>query len=240
MATRTWEFQDDQLRKYVVTFDHGRWSRWQTVTANGVVASRVQRGLDATGVHRFTFDGHSGELGVRMRGLGYDYDLDVDGQRVEPRGTRLTAGGAMPTTAPLSSAPTTHFPSAVTWLYWIAGATLVNAALYHGGSGVAFPVGALFGFFLEGFANALGLPLGWLGHVLVAGLFFWIARRVRAGSSRALKIGIVLYSLDSVLDTLIEFDAILVALRVLAVWSLVRALRTAPRIASSPPVATTS
>ena len=224
-----WEFQDDLLRRHVVTFEHGRWSRWQTVTVDGAVVIHVRRGLDATGMHQFTFAGHAGIVIVKQVRLGYRYELYVDGQSVAPQGTRLTPvdASSSPRAAAVASASTTRprYSSALSWLYWIAGASLVNGFLYHSGSSVVFPVGAMFGFIIEGLVMAFGAPFGWIGHPVVALGFYLIARRVRAGSSRALKLGIALYALDSVFDTLIAFDALLVGLRVLALWGMIASLR---------------
>ncbi len=229
MPARTWQFQDEDLFKHVVTLEHGRWSRWQTVTVDGAVVSRVRRGLDARGSHHFKIGAHVCHVVVRSKALGYEYDLYVDGAAVAERGARLVSPAQAPTSIPAPApAPAPRFRSALSWLYWISGATLVNGALYHAGSTVMFPVGATFGFIIEGIANAFDAPFGWIGHPLIALGFWLITRRVRGGSGTALKLGIVLYALDSLLDMLVAFDAILVGLRVLALWSMVGALRTAP------------
>jgi hypothetical protein len=236
MPARTWQFQDEDLFKHVVTFDDRRWSRWQTLTVDGIVVARVRRGLDARGSHQFNIGAHVGNVVVRNRGLGYQFDLYVDGLLIADSGARLMSPAQAATLIPApAAAPAPRFRSAVSWLYWISGATLVNAVLYHAGSSVMFPVGATLGFIIEGVADALDAPFGWIGHPLIALGFWFITRRVRGGSSAALKLGIVLYALDSVLDVLIAFDAILVGLRVLALWSMIGALRTAPSVPTPAP-----
>ncbi len=229
MPAQTWQFQDENLFRHVVTFDHGRWSRWQTLTVDGVVLAHNRRGLDARGSYPFTIGAHAGQVVVRSKGLGYEYDLSVDGGPIAQSGARLVSPVEASARVPaVTAAPAPRFRSALSWLYWISGATLVNGVLYHAGSSVLFPVGASFGFLIEGIVTAFDAPFGWIGHPLVALGFWLITRRVRAGSSAALKLGVVLYALDSVLDTLIAFDAILVGLRLLALWSMIGALRTAP------------
>jgi hypothetical protein len=229
MSTRTWQFQDESLFRHVVTFEHGRWSRWQDLTVDGVVVAHVRRGLDARGSHLFNIGAHVGHVVVRSRGFGYEYDLIVDGSLIAQSGARLVSPVEAAARMPAATAtPPPRFRSALSWLYWISGATLVNGVLYHAGSGVMFPVGATFGFIVEGIVSAFDAPFGWIGHPLVALGFWFIARRVRGGSSAALKTGIVLYALDSVLDVLIAFDPILVGLRVLALWGMIGALRSAP------------
>jgi FAIM1 (Fas apoptotic inhibitory molecule) protein len=229
MPTRTWRFQDEDLFKHVVTFDHGRWIRWQTVTADGVVVARVRRGLDARGSHHFTIRSHVCDVVVRSKALGYEYELQVDGRPIPENGAQLVSRVEAPLpVASVTAAPAPRYQSALSWLYWISGATLVNAVLYHAGSSVMFPVGATLGFLSEGVVLALGEPFGWIAHPLIALGFWLIARRVRAGSSGALKLAIVLYGIDTALDVLVIFDPILVGLRALALWSMIRVLRTAP------------
>jgi len=229
MSTRTWQFQDENLLRHVVTFDDARWSRWQTLTVDGVVAAHVRRGLDARASHQFKIGAHVGHLRVWSKGIGYQYDLEVDGTPVAQTGTRLVSPTeATPPVAAATAAPAPRFRPALSWLYWITGATLVNAVLYHAGSSIIFPVGATFGFIIEGIVDAFDAPFGWIGHPIVALGFWLITQRVRGGSSAALKLAIVLYSLDTALDALIAFDAILVGLRALALWSMIGALRTAP------------
>lgn len=234
MATRSWEFRDDLGHRHLVTFDHGRLSRWQTVTLDGTEVVRVRRWLDARGTHAFTVDGRPAQVRVSMDGVGYSYDLVIDGQHVAEAGTTLApAGTSSVTTAATQDAWLAEQQgrrgsrSGSSWLYWIAAATLVNAVLYHVGVDLVFPIGVLFGFFLEGVFSDLGPAAGVLAQLLVASAFFVIAQRARAGSPRALMTGLILYTLDAVIAAFILLDLLFVILHIVAITGLFRAWNTA-------------
>jgi len=205
----TWEFRDADLRRHVVTFEHNRWSGWQTLTVDVREVAHERKAWEMGGDRAFDLDGHPAVLRIVKRGWEQTYTLLVDGQIVQERGTTLARPGEEPAVNPQAMDAFVRdlevrrqIANGSGWLYWIAGASLVNAVLYHSGSSLGFPIGAVSGFLIEGIADGLQLPaLALIGHLSVAGGFWLAGRRARRGSAVAFIVGGVLY----LCDTLIVF-----------------------------------
>ncbi len=241
MATRTWDFRDDQLRKYVVTFEHNRWSGWQTLTLNGKQLVHLRRRWQGNGEHSFEFDGHTGSVRIHSSGASYSYSLHVDGQHVAEQGTTLAAPGTTPNEEAMRQqiqremGIRRRIGNGAGWFYWISGTSLVNAIAYNAGIDLGFPIAAISGFLLSGFAIALGVPIvGWVGHLGVAGTFWYIARRAGAGSHRAFVVGAVLYGLDTLVVVTIADSWLFAVFHALALYGIFGGWRATKDLARVP------
>lgn len=228
---RTWEFLDADLRKHVVTFEHRRWSGWQTLTVDGNELVHERKRLEEGSERPFDFHGHHGVLRITRSGFAYDYALLVDRQRVAPHGTTLSTVDELSSAMPVRLGDTElerRVQAGGSWFYWIAGTTLLNVILYNTGSSIGFPIGMLFGFFLEGIAKGLGLPTaGWIGHLGIATGLWLVGRRARRGSDVAFLVGGIAYLGDTLFTFALIQDVLSVAFHALGLWGIYRGWRAA-------------
>ncbi len=111
------------------------------------------------------------------------------------------------------------------WFYWIAGLSLLNAALFAVGSSWGFAIGTAIGFYLQGIFMALFEPgLSWFAHPPVVLLFAWFGREALRGKRWAFVAGGLLYGLDAML-VLLDADWLSLPVHAFAVVAIVNGLR---------------
>lgn len=258
MGRRTWEFRDEDLRRYVVELEHGYWSGRRVVRVNGRETLRAGKLFNSGGEQHFAFDGHDFRVRIANTGLAYSYDLAVDGQTVAAQGTivrRADAAGTrlppadhaaarpeVPASPPSAqSALQARRDSGARWFYWIAGLSLLNAVLYAIGSTWGFAVGTAIGFLLEGIAAALiNESVAWLAHVPLVALFAWFGRQALRGHGWSFLVGGALYALDAALILVLVQDWLSLAVHGFGLFAIAngwRAQRELRRIDAAPSAA---
>jgi hypothetical protein len=239
----TWDFRDADLRRHVVTFEHHRWTGWQVLTVDGREIARERKRWESGSQRTFAFDGHDATLRIVKRGYSYEYLLMVDGQLVQSVGTTLAHPGDVAAASGQAMADFARdletqrrIANGGGWFYWIAGASLVNAILYHTGSSLGFPIGAVFGFLVEGIATELDTPLlAWIGHAAVVGAFWVVGQRARRGSNSAFVVGGLLYLLDTLIVLALIQDVLFVGFHALGLWGIYNGRRALTRSRAAVP-----
>lgn len=263
MATKRWEFRDEDLSRSTVELEHGFWSGKRVITANGreVFRGRKIVGFDMGSQHGFDVGGHAALLRIRTHGMTYAYDLYVDGIAIAPRGTTIPRPGPATASArTISSPPVTllpDLPPATTaagtrsaleqrvrnggrWFYWIAGLSAVNFVVFALGSGTGFALGTAIDHFLAGILEELADPsVAWIAHVSVIAFFAFLGLRATGGAQWAFIVGGVLYTLDGLFFLLVR-DWIGIVVHVVALFAIVSGAVALRQLHSAPPSVTDS
>src|SRR5881398_2754479 len=86
MATKRWDFRDEDLRRYSVEIEHRVLSGDRRIIVNGREVFHGGKFFDTAGDHAFDIDGHSARVRIGSNGFGYTYNLVVDGLAIPPEG----------------------------------------------------------------------------------------------------------------------------------------------------------
>ena len=136
--------------------------------------------------------------------------------------------------------------SGARWFWWIAGLSLVNSAIMHGGGQTSFVIGLGFTLVADAVFQALK-PIAFLIDAVAIGFFFGIGWFAGKGRVWAFITGIVFYVLDAGIYLYFQ-DWMPLAFHAFALFYIIRATtqlradlavaRTAPPAAVTPPPAT--
>jgi hypothetical protein len=257
MTTKRWDFRDEDLRRYSVDLEHGFWSGKRLITLNGreVFRGKKMFGFDPGSEHGFEIDGHAALLRIRSRGVGYAYELYVDGIAIAPQGTTI-ARPAPGTATPPMAPPDTNLPiPGVTTFntrpaleqrvrnggrcfYWIAGLSAVNFAFFFMGSDTGFALGTTIDWILQGIIEELADPsMSWMGHVAVIALFVFLGVRATAGAQWAFIVGGLIYAVDGLILLLVG-DWIGIVVHGIALFAIVSAIVSLRKLRATPPATT--
>lgn len=264
MATKRWDFRDEDLRRYSVEVLHSALSGDRRILVNGREVFRGGKFFDTGSEHAFDVDGHSARLRIGSNGFGYTYQLVIDGLTIPTEGATIprpqksapvalapaTPATAEPVRVPLAQAADRATLARVAlvkrvenggrWFYWIAGLSAVNFVFFALGSGTGFALGTAIDWFLQGIVEELADPsLAWIAHVVVIGFFAFLGVRATAGAQWAFIVGGLVYALDALLFVLVG-DWIGIVVHAIALFAIVsgtiavRQLRTSPATALTP------
>jgi hypothetical protein len=249
MTAKRWDFQDEDLRPYIVEVEHNVLSGDRRIIVNGREIFRGGKFSDTGGAHAFDVDGHSARLHIGSNGFTYAYHLIVGGLTIPPEGAtiprapRAAQTEAVPTVRPMSVAMTRPVLAALAkgpdatalkrvalvnrvrnggrWFYWIAGLSAVNFVIFVMGSDTGFALGTAIDWFLQGILEELADPsLGWLAHVVVIAFFVFLGTRATAGSQWAFVLGGLVYTLDGLIFLLVG-DLLGIAVHAFALFAIV-------------------
>jgi FAIM1 (Fas apoptotic inhibitory molecule) protein len=256
MTTKRWDFRDEDLRRYTVELEHGFWSGKRVITVNGreVVREKKMFGFDPGSEHGFEIDGHAALLRIRSQGVGYAYELYVDGNATAPQGTTITRPA--PGTATPMAPPDTALPipgmtmvnarpeleqrvrNGGRWFYWIAGLSAVNFVFFFMGSSTGFALGTTIDWILQGIIEELADPsMSWIGHVAVIALFVFLGTRATAGAQWAFIVGGLVYAVDGLILLLVG-DWIGIVVHGIALFAIVSAIVSLRKLRAIPPATT--
>lgn len=126
--------------------------------------------------------------------------------------------------------------SGARWFWWIAGLSLVNSVLMHGGSDTSFVIGLGFTLIADSLFQELKIVAFVIDALAIGGIFGlgWFAGK---GHTWAFIVGIVLYSLDALIYVPLQ-AWMSVGFHIFALVFIVKgmlALRTALKAAAEPP-----
>jgi hypothetical protein len=262
MTTKRWDFRDEDLRRYAVEVEHAVLSGDRRIVVNGREVFHGGKFFDTGSEHAFDDEGHSARLRIGSNGLGYTYNLVVDGLTIPPEGATIPppprtaqvdlpaayaperAVAAQPVIAALAHAPD---PAALAraglvqrvrnggrWFYWIAGLSAVNFVFFAVGSDTGFALGTAIDWFLQALVEDLADPsMAWIAHVAVIGLFAFLGVRATAGAQWAFIVGGVLYTLDGLLFLHVG-DWLGIAVHAFALFAIVSAAISLRQLRSTP------
>jgi hypothetical protein len=253
MATKRWDFRDEDLRRYSVELEHSVVSGDRRIIVNGREVFHGGKFFDTGSEHPFDVEGHSGRLRIGSNGFGFTYNLTVDGLTIPPEGATIPrparaaaapvdvapvaaadrAEAAQPMVAALAQAP---HPSTLArvelvkrvenggrWFYWIAALSAINFALFALGTEFGFALGTLFDWFLDGMLQELAPAFSWISHVATIAFFAFLGLRATAGATWAFVVGGLVYALDTVIFLLVG-DWIGIVIHAFALFAIVNAL----------------
>jgi hypothetical protein len=89
MATKRWDFRDEDLRRYSVELEHAVLSGDRRIIVNGREVFRGGKFFDTGSEHTFDIEGHTARLRIGSNGFGYTYGLFVDGLAIPPEGATI-------------------------------------------------------------------------------------------------------------------------------------------------------
>ena len=89
MATKRWDFRDDDLRRYSVEIEHAVLSGSRRIVVNGREIYRGGKFGDTNAAHDFDLEGHNASLRIGTNGFGYTYRLIVDGLELPTEGATI-------------------------------------------------------------------------------------------------------------------------------------------------------
>lgn len=87
MAKKNWTLQLEDGR-HTVELDHGALSGKRRISLDGQVVEESQKTIDIGSQHTFSLDSHECTVVIRTNGLGFSYDLLLDGLPLEKRSAR--------------------------------------------------------------------------------------------------------------------------------------------------------
>jgi len=266
MATKRWDFRDEDLRRYSVELEHAVLSGDRRIIVNGREVFRGGKFFDTSGEHAFDVDGHSARLRIGSNGFAYTYHLVVDGLAIPPEGATIPRPArpapvdVVPATGPdrvpaehpviaaLAQAPDQTALARVAlvkrvqnggrWFYWIACLSAVNFVLFALGNSIGFALGTAIDWFLQGMLEELADPsLAWIAHVVVIAFFAFVGIRATAGAQWAFIVGGLVYTLDGLIFLLVG-DWLGIAVHAFALFAIVSATISLRQLRSTPPTPT--
>ncbi len=268
MATKRWDFRDEDLRRYSVELEHAVLSGDRRIIVNGREVFRGGKFFDTGSEHTFDIEGHTARLRIGSNGFGYTYHLVVDGLAMPPEGATIPrpprtasvevapaiapdrAAAAQPVLAALAQAPdptmlaraglVQRVQNGGRWFYWIAGLSAVNFVLFALGSESGFALGTAIDWFIDGVLQELVPAFTWAAHVGTIGFFAYLGLRATAGATWAFVVGGLVYALDAAMF-LIAGDWIGIVIHAVALFAIVNALlavRQLGRVSLTPTPAT--
>ena len=262
MATKRWDFRDEDFRRYSVELEHAVLSGDRRIIVNGREVFHGGKFFDTGSEHAFDVDGHSARLRIGSNGFGYTYHLVVDGLVIPPEGAtiprppRPAAVDVAPAAAPdrvaaeppvlaaLARGPDQAAVARVAlvqrvrnggrWFYLIAGLSAVNFVFFVLGSSTGFALGTAIDWFLQGILEELADPsLAWVAHVVVVAFFAFLGVRATAGAQWAFIVGGLVYALDGLIFLLVR-DWLGIAVHAFALFAIVRATISLRRLRGTP------
>jgi len=254
MATKRWDFRDEDLRRYSVEIEHRVLSGDRRIIVNGREVFHGGKFFDTAGDHAFDIDGHSARVRIGSNGFGYTYNLVVDGLAIPPEGATIPrpprsavvdvapaaasdrAPAEQPVLAALAGGPdqtalkrvalVRRVRSGGRWFYWIAGFSAVNFVFFFMGSST--------GFALQGILEDVAGPsLAWTAHVAVIAFFAFLGVRATAGAQWAFVLGGLVYTIDGLILLLVG-DWIGIVVHAIALFAIVSAIISLRQLRSTP------
>jgi hypothetical protein len=249
MATKRWDFRDEDLRRYSVELEHAVLSGDRRIIVNGREVFHGGKFGDTGSEHLFDAEGHSARLRIGSNGFGYTYHLVVDGLTIPPEGATIPrppraasvdiasasapdrAAAAEPVFAALAQAPdrtalaraglVQRVQNGGRWFYWIAALSTVNFVLFALGNSTGFALGTAIDWFLQGVVEELADPsLAWIAHVVVIAFFAFLGVRATAGAQWAFIVGGLVYTVDGLIFLLVG-DWLGIAVHAFALFAIV-------------------
>lgn len=262
MATKRWDFRDEDLRRYSVELEHAVLTGDRRILVNGREVFHGGKFFDTAGEHPFDVDGHGARLRIGSNGFGYTYSLVVDGLAIPPEGATIPrpprsavadvappaapdrASAQQPVLAALAGGPDQAALARVAlvrrvtnggrWFYWIAGLSAVNLVFFFMGRGAGFALGTTIDWVLQGILEELADPsLAWIAHAAVIAFFAFLGVRATAGAQWAFVLGGLVYAIDGLLLLLIG-DWIGIVVHAIALFAIVSAIVSLRQLRSTP------
>ncbi len=264
MATKRWDFRDEDLRRYSVELEHAVLSGDRRIIVNGREVFRGGKFFDTGSDHPFDVDGHSARLRIGSNGFGYTYHLVVDGLAIPPEGATIPrpprpapvdaapatapdrTAAAQPVLAALAQAPEKAGLARVAlvrrvqnggrWFYWIAGLSAINFVLFALGSESGFALGTAVDWFIDGVLQELAPTFSWVAHVGTIAFFAFLGLRATAGATWAFVVGGLVYALDAAMFLLAGdwIGIVIHAVALFAIASALLAVRQLGRVSLTP------
>lgn len=132
----------------------------------------------------------------------------------------------------MSDTPDPVVQSAARWFWWIAGLSLVNAVMFHTGSGVNFVVGLAMTT-LASMAFAQNLPVSLTLVGLTIGFYFLMGLYAQRRALWAFYLGLAVYAADALISALLQ-DWMSVAFHALAGYFIFKGIQRSRELARTP------
>lgn len=247
MAKKTWTITIDGA-EHKIDLDHGSISGKRIITLDGMVIEESSKPLDTGSDHAFQIGNHICTIHIHPQGLGFKYDLSMDG--VSVTSGKPTQINELSPHSPLVTESTliqqqikleNQLKGGANWFFWVAGLSLVNTVVFLFDGTINFVVGLGITQIIDGLALyistelnpeiALFIQIVGLGiNLIILGIFVLFGVMARKRKNWAFVTGMILYALD-VLILIWASDLLSILFHAFALYGMFQGLRAVRKLA---------
>ena len=253
MAEKTWTINLEGVN-HTIVLEHGTWSGKRVIKLDGQVIEKSQKTLDSGTDHFFEIGDHVCAIHIRSRGVGFKYELSIDGISAETGKPTQNLDG---TPASLYTSQTIgvfeqvklekQMKNGASWFFWIAGLSLINSLVFLFGGSIYFVVGLGITQIVDGIFDILATEIspdltlfiqivGLAINLVILGVLVFLGFKARNRKKWAFITGLVLYGLD-VLILIWAGDLFSILFHALALYGFFQGYRAAGKLDNLAPEA---